>query len=54
MKLSSTLNFTLRLQTLHTLLSSKLWYHLLTIELSILGNHQQISNKIMENQVENT
>ena len=27
------LNFTLRLQTLHTLLSSKLWYHLLTVEL---------------------
>ena len=27
------LNLTLRLQTLHTLLSSKFWYHLLTIEL---------------------
>ena len=45
MKLSSTLNLTLRLQTLHTLLSSKLWYHLLTIELPILGN-QDVDTKM--------
>ena len=45
LKLRSTLNLTLRLQTLQTLLSSKLWYHSLAMELSILGNHEQISNK---------
>ena len=33
LKLRSMLNLTLRLQTLHTFLSSKLWHHLLIIEL---------------------
>ena len=33
MNLRSTLSLTLGLQTLQTLLSSKVWYHLITIEL---------------------
>ena len=33
--------------------SSKLWYHLLTMEFSVLGNHWQISNKTMKTQGEN-
>ena len=32
----------------HTHLSSKLWYHLLTMELSILGNHLSSSNRTHE------
>ena len=44
---------TLKLQTRYTLLSSKLWYQKLAMQLSILGNHQQISNKTMKDQVEN-
>ena len=46
------LSFTQRLQTLHTLLSSKLWCHLLTIK-SILGNNWENSTKSMKNQSEN-
>ena len=46
------LNLVLRLKTL-TLLSSKVWYHLLTMEPSILRNYQQTPNKIMKNQDEN-
>ena len=46
--LISLLNLILRLQTLHTELSSKLWYYLLAMELSILGNYQQNPNKINE------
>ena len=34
LKLRSMLNLTLRLQKFHTLLSSKLWYHLPTIKLN--------------------
>ena len=41
---------TLRLEPL---LSSKLLYHLLTMELSFLGNHGQIYKKTMKNQDEN-
>ena len=41
------------LQPLHTLLSPELWYRLLTMRLSILGNNQQTSNKTMKNQGEN-
>ena len=33
--------------------TSKLWYHLLTMELSVFGNHQGTSNKKMKNQGEN-
>ena len=36
-----------------TLLLSKVWYHLLKMELSILRNYQQFSNYIMKNQGEN-
>ena len=46
--LISLLNLILRLQTLHTELSSKLWYYLLAMELSILGNYQQNPNEINE------
>ena len=47
------LNLTLRLQTLHTHLSFKLWIHLLTMELSLFGNYPQTPNKITKNQGEN-
>ena len=43
---------TLGLQTLHSFLSSKLTYHLLAMELFILGTYQQISNKAIKNQGE--
>ena len=36
-----------------TLLLSKIWYHLLKMELSILRNYQQFSNYVMKNQGEN-
>ena len=36
-----------------TLLSFKVWYHLLTMELSMLRNYQQSPDKIMKNQGEN-
>ena len=39
--------------TAHTLLSPKLCYHLLTIELSTLGNYQQTPNKIVKNEGKN-
>ena len=39
------LNLILRMQTL-TLLSSKAWYHSLTMELFILRNYQQTPNKM--------
>ena len=44
--------FTLWMQTF-ALISSKIWYHLLKIELSILRNYQQTPSKIKENQDEN-
>ena len=49
-KLSSTLNLTLMLQILPSLLLSKLWYHLLEMKLSILVNHWQIFYKAIKNQ----
>ena len=36
----------------HTL-SSKVWYHLLTLELPVLRNYQQTPSKIVKNQGEN-
>ena len=43
------LNFALKIQTLKALLSSKLWYHLHSMELFLLGNHRETSNKRMKN-----
>ena len=42
----------MRLQKLHTLLSSKLCYNLLTRAISISEIYQQFPNKIMKNQGE--
>ena len=41
---------TLRSQTFQQVLSSKLWYYLLTMELSISGKHRETSNKTIKMQ----
>ena len=50
MKLRSTLYLVCKQCTLS---SYKVWYHLLTMELSVLRNYGQTPNKIMKNQGEN-
>ena len=47
------LNSNFRLQSLHTPTSSKLWHHLIPMELFILENHLQICTRTIKNQVEN-
>ena len=49
----SRLNLTLRLQTLHMLLPSNPWYHVVTMELYIIGNYWQTSHKTKKSQGEN-